>query len=36
VFVGRAPVYRSKNAKLGIDVDLKNHNALQSVFRFDA
>lgn len=36
VFVGKAPVYRSKNAKLGIDVDLKNHNALQSVFRFDA
>ena len=36
VFVGKAPVYRSKNAAIGIDVDLKNHNALQSTFRFDA
>lgn len=36
VFVGKAPVYRSKNAAIGIDVDIKNHNALQSTFRFDA
>ena len=36
VFVGKAPTYRSKNAKIGIDVDLKNHNALQSTFVFDA
>lgn len=36
VFVGKAPRYRSKNAKLGIDVDLQGHNALQSVFKFDA
>lgn len=36
VFVGKAPVYRSKNAALGIDVNLKNHNALQSTFAFDA
>lgn len=36
VFVGKAPVYRSKNAAIGIDVDLKDHNALQSTFRFDA
>jgi hypothetical protein len=36
VFVGKAPSYRSKNAKLGIDLNLKNHNALQSVFKFDA
>jgi len=36
VFVGRAPVYRSKNAAIGIDVDMKNHNALQSTFAFDA
>jgi hypothetical protein len=36
VFVGKAPHYRSKNPKLGIDVDIKGHNALQSVFRFDA
>jgi len=36
VFVGKAPHYRSKNPKLGIDVDIKGHNALQSVFKFDA
>ena len=36
VFVGKAPRYRSKNKALGIDVDLQGHNALQSVFRFDA
>ena len=36
VFVGKAPHYRSKNAKLGIDLDIKDHNALQSVFVFDA
>ncbi len=36
VFVGKAPVYRSKNAALGIDLDIKNHNALQSTFVFDA
>ncbi|WP_211442019.1 DUF1326 domain-containing protein [Collimonas humicola] len=36
VFVGKAPVYRSKNAALGIDLNIKNHNALQSIFVFDA
>jgi hypothetical protein len=36
VFVGKAPTYRSKNEALGIDLDLKNHNALQSTFVFDA
>jgi hypothetical protein len=36
VFVGKAPSYRAKNAKLGIDLDLKGHNALQSTFVFDA
>ena len=36
VFVGKSARYRSKNAKLGIDLDLKGHNALQSVFQFDA
>jgi hypothetical protein len=36
VFVGKAPRYRSKNAALGIDLDIKNHNALQSTFVFDA
>lgn len=36
VFVGKSPRYRSKNAKLGIDLDIKGHNALQSIFVFDA
>jgi hypothetical protein len=36
VFVGKAPTYRSKNAAIGIDLDIKNHNALQSTFVFDA
>jgi hypothetical protein len=36
VFVGKAPSYRSKNAALNIDLDLKDHNALQSTFVFDA
>ncbi|AOB30890.1 hypothetical protein AKI39_09570 [Bordetella sp. H567] len=35
VFVGKAPTYRSRNKALGIDVDIKNHNALQSIFVFD-
>ena len=34
VFVGKAPIYRSKNEKLGINIDIKNHNALQSTFVF--
>ena len=36
VFVGKSPRYRSKNEKLGIDLDIKGHNALQSTFVFDA
>jgi len=36
VFVGKSPRYRSKNAKLGIDLDMKGHNALQSTFVFSA
>ena len=37
VFVGKALEYRSKNhAKLGTDINIKGHNALQSVFRFEA
>ena len=36
VFVGKSPRYRSKNDKLGINLDMKNHNALQSTFVFDA
>lgn len=36
VFVGKSPHYRARNKALGIDVDLKGHNALQSIFVFDA
>ena len=36
VFVGKSPQYRAKVPKLGIDLDLKGHNALQSTFVFDA
>jgi hypothetical protein len=36
VFVGKAPRYRSRNAKVGIDLDIKGYNALQSTFVFDA
>ncbi|MBI3286289.1 MAG: DUF1326 domain-containing protein [Burkholderiales bacterium] len=36
VFVGKAPTYRSRNDVLGINLDIKNHNALQSTFVFDA
>jgi len=35
VFVGKSPRYKSKNAKLGIDLDISGHNALQSTFLFD-
>jgi hypothetical protein len=34
--VGKAPRYVSKQPALGINVDLKGHNALQSTFVFDA
>ena len=36
VYVGKAPRYRSRQPALGIDLDLKDHNALQSTFVFDA
>lgn len=36
VFVGKAAHYRSTNPTLGIELDLRNHNALQSTFVFDA
>lgn len=36
VFVGKSARYRAHNPKLGIDVELQGHNALQSVFKFDA
>lgn len=36
VFVGKAPKYTARNDKLGIDLQLSGHNALQSTFVFDA
>jgi hypothetical protein len=33
VFVGKASAYRSKNEKVGINLDMKGHNALQSTVR---
>src|SRR3982751_6558103 len=36
VFVGQSPRYRSKQAQVGIDLDMSGHNALQSTFVFDA
>lgn len=36
VFVGKSPSYRAKVPALGINVNLKGHNALQSTFVFDA
>jgi hypothetical protein len=36
VFVGKSPSYRSNVPALGIDLDLKGHNALQSTFVFNA
>ena len=36
VFVGKASTYRSKNALVGIDLDIKGHNALQSTFVFQS
>ena len=36
VFVGKSPRYTSKNEKLGINLEMSGHNALQSTFLFDA
>jgi hypothetical protein len=36
VFVGKAPKYTARNDKLGINLSLSGHNALQSTFVFDA
>jgi hypothetical protein len=36
VYVGKSPRYKAYNAKLGIELDMKGHNALQSTFVFDA
>jgi hypothetical protein len=35
VFVGKSPRYRNKQKSLGTDIDLKGHNALQSIFVFN-
>jgi hypothetical protein len=34
-YVGKATSYKAKNARLGIDVNLSGHNAIQSTFHFD-
>ena len=34
-FVGKAPVYRNKHPELGLNVDLKDHNAIQGRFAFE-
>jgi hypothetical protein len=34
-FVGKAGVYRMNSPKLGIDVDLSGHNAIQGYFSFE-
>jgi len=36
VFVGKSPKYWAKNEKLGINIEMSGHNALQSTFVFDA
>jgi hypothetical protein len=36
VFVGKSPKYKAKVERLGIDVDLTGHNALQSTFVFQS
>jgi hypothetical protein len=36
VFVGKSPRYTSKVDKLGINLSLSGHNALQSTFVFNA
>ena len=33
-YVAKALTYRVKNAAVGLDVDLKDHNAIQGSFRF--
>ena len=34
-YVAKASTYRLKNAALGFDIDLKDHNAIQGPFRFE-
>lgn len=35
VFVGKSPLYTSRVPKLGINLEMSGHNALQSTFMFD-
>jgi hypothetical protein len=35
-YVSKASRYRARNAKLGYDLDLKGHNAIQGHFSFQA
>jgi hypothetical protein len=35
-FVGKATSYRMKNPKLGIDLEMSGHNAIQGYFTFEA
>ena len=35
-YVGRAPTYRARSEPLGLDLDLRDHNAIQGSFRFEA
>ena len=34
-YVAKASTYRLKNTKLGLDINLKDHNAIQGSFRFE-
>lgn len=35
-YVGKAALYRARNAKLGISVELRGHNSVQGHFRFQS
>lgn len=35
-YASKAPIYRAKNAELGLDLNLTGHNAVQGSFRFQA
>ena len=34
-YVAKAETFKLRNAELGLDVDLQNHNAIQGTFRFE-
>jgi len=35
-YVAQASTFRMKNQAVGVDVDLRNHNAIQGQFAFEA